>query len=205
MAKRLKHYTYIGIVLIILGFLSFLLLDKSFTYYIYTQSHTNIYKLLYPIEKSTTTLGNYDILFYVISVVIILSLFLKAIRPYILGLSLCLVLSDSAVMLLKFVLGKARPELFIHKNIYGFYFFKSSKIYSSIPSGHTLLNSSVASFVFLKNKRIGILLIIYAILVGISRIFLLMHYLGDILVSFGIGILISILVLTLEKKYLSSV
>jgi len=114
------------------------------------------------------------------------------------------VLSDSAIMLFKFTFGKARPELFLKKDIYGFYFFKSQKEYSSLPSGHTLLNSSIAFSVYLKNKKLGFYLILWSMLVGLSRVLLFMHYVGDVLVSFGMGCLISILVVKLEKLYLSS-
>ncbi len=189
-----------GLVLIVLGLISVGVFDKSITEFLYV--YKNSYRAFVPTLKLISIIGHYNVVFYIVSVIIVLGIFVKPIRTYILILSLCLVLSDSAIMSLKFILGKARPELFLQKGIYGFYFFKSQKPYSSMPSGHTLLNSAIAYSVYLKNKKLGFYLIVWAIVVGISRIALFMHYLGDVLVSFGIGLLISILVIKLEKIYL---
>ncbi len=195
---------YEGIAFIILGFISVWLLDRKLSYYIYMHSHAEFYKKIYPIMKAISFLGHYDMLFIISSMVMVSGIYFKPIRPYILSIGLCLVLSDSVVIVLKFLLGKARPELFITKHMYGFYFFKSQRLYSSMPSGHTLLNSALAFITYFKNKKIGDILLIWAVLVGISRIFLLMHYLGDVLVSYGLGILISTLALRLENLYLDS-
>ncbi|MGC9286367.1 MAG: phosphatase PAP2 family protein [Hydrogenobaculum sp.] len=192
----------IGITLIILGLISIFLFDKDITYFLYV--HRDSFRAFKSLLKIVSTIGHYNVVFYISSFLILLSIFFKSLRKYVFILSLCLVLSDSAIMLFKFIFGKARPELFLKKGIYGFYFFKSQKDYSSIPSGHTLLNSSIAFSFYLKNKKLGFYLILWSTLVGISRILLFMHYLGDVLVSFGMGCLIAILVVKLEKIYLSS-
>ncbi|MGC8677548.1 MAG: phosphatase PAP2 family protein [Hydrogenobaculum sp.] len=192
----------IGITLIILGLISIFLFDKDITYFLYV--HRDSFRAFNSLLKIVSTIGHYNVVFYISSFLILLSIFFKSLRKYVFILSLCLVLSDSAIMLFKFIFGKARPELFLKKGIYGFYFFKSQKDYSSIPSGHTLLNSSIAFSFYLKNKKLGFYLILWSTLVGISRILLFMHYLGDVLVSFGMGYLIAILVVKLEKLYLSS-
>jgi len=191
-----------GIILIVLGFFSIVFFDKDITYFLYiNRVH---FKAFDGFLKFVSFVGHYNVVFYLASFFIILSFFVKSLRKYILLISICLVLSDSAIMILKFLIGKARPELFLKKGIYGFYFFKSQKDYSSLPSGHTLLNSALALSLYLKNKKLGFYLILWSILVGLSRIVLFMHYLGDVLVSFGIGCLISLLVVRLEKLYLSS-
>jgi len=192
----------IGISLIVFGFISIFLFDKDITYFLYI--HRDSFSAFKSLIKLITTLGHFDIVFYACTVLMLISFYVKSLRKYILLLSVCLVVSDSAIMLFKFIFGKARPELFLKKGIYGFYFFKSNKNYSSIPSGHTLINSSIAFSVYLKNKKLGFYLILWSMLVGISRVLLFMHYLGDVLVSFGMGCLISILVIKLEKLYLSS-
>jgi len=192
----------IGISLIILGLVSIFLFDKDITYFLYI--HRDSFEAFKSLLKIVSTIGHYNFVFYISSFIILLSIFFKSLRKYIFILCLCLVLSDSAIMLFKFIFGKARPELFLKKGIYGFYFFKSNKNYSSIPSGHTLLNSSIAFSFYIKNKKLGFYLILWSILVGISRILLFMHYLGDVLLSFGMGCLIAVLVVKLEKLYLSS-
>ena len=185
-----------------LGLVSIFFFDKDITYFLYT--HKDSFKVFNGIFKLISFVGHYNIVFYIASLFILISFFVKSLRKYILLISLCLVLSDSTIMLFKFLLGKARPELFLKKGIYGFYFFKSQKDYSSIPSGHTLLNSALAFSFYLKSKKIGFYLILWSMLVGMSRIFLFAHYLGDVLVSFGVGCLTGVLVIKLEELYLSS-
>jgi undecaprenyl-diphosphatase len=70
----------------------------------------------------------------------------------------------------------------------------------SFPSMHTALTIAVAVSVYLHHKRLGLLLILFALLVGISRIYIGVHYPVDVLVGGLLGWLISCLFHKLFSK-----
>lgn len=63
----------------------------------------------------------------------------------------------------------------------------------SFPSMHTALTTAVAISVMLHHRRLGLLLLVFALLVGISRIFVGVHYPIDVLVGALLGWGISLL------------
>ncbi len=60
----------------------------------------------------------------------------------------------------------------------------------SFPSGHTLASFEAATAITLHNKKIGVVALILATLIAISRIYLYVHYPSDVLfgVLLGVGI-----------------
>lgn len=60
----------------------------------------------------------------------------------------------------------------------------------SFPSGHTLASFEAATAITLHNKKIGVVALILAVLIAISRIYLYVHYPSDVLfgIIMGIGI-----------------
>lgn len=63
----------------------------------------------------------------------------------------------------------------------------------SFPSAHTALTSALAMSVFLLYRRFGILLLFFAFVVGISRIYVGVHFPVDVFFGFLLGIAISTL------------
>ena len=61
----------------------------------------------------------------------------------------------------------------------------------SFPSGHTLASFEAAVTIFLFNKKIGILAIILATFIGISRLYLFVHFPTDVLGGALLGIVIA--------------
>lgn len=76
-------------------------------------------------------------------------------------------------------------------------FLISRKIDSSFPSTHTLISFSLAFTIYFYNKKLGIIALIIAAIVAISRIFLAMHYLIDVI---G-GIIIALLVCYIVERF----
>lgn len=58
----------------------------------------------------------------------------------------------------------------------------------SFPSGHATAMFSIASIVYFYNKRFGILLYVMAVLTGVSRVIVGVHYPSDIVAGALIGI-----------------
>ena len=65
----------------------------------------------------------------------------------------------------------------------------------SFPSGHTMTAFAIGTLLahHFRSKIIHVLLVLYAVLIGISRIYLALHFLVDTLVGAGIGVFISYL------------
>ncbi len=69
---------------------------------------------------------------------------------------------------------------------------------NGFPSDHTLLTMTIASILFLYNKRLGIVLAILAVIVGYSRVLAKVHHPVDI---FG-SIVIAIIATYISSKFL---
>lgn len=70
----------------------------------------------------------------------------------------------------------------------------------SFPSGHTTA-AFVAAVVFLyMNRKIGLFMIVFAILMGISRMYLLVHFPSDVICGAIIGSVTSIIVCEIFKR-----
>jgi membrane-associated phospholipid phosphatase len=98
-------------------------------------------------------------------------------------------------MLIKWLAGRYRP-IMLGKGFFGFNFFGVGYEWTSFPSGHSITAFSLAAAISILFPRAGIPAFIIAISIGISRIIITAHYLGDVIGGAGIGILC-----TLAVKY----
>lgn len=72
---------------------------------------------------------------------------------------------------------------------------------NGFPSDHTLLTMTIAAIVFTFNKKLGIILTILSLIVGIARVMARVHHPLDILGSIVISIVSVYLVTIFLKKY----
>ncbi len=83
--------------------------------------------------------------------------------------------------------GLARPTAYLPEESF-YYLIEGFSYHSSntFPSGHTLTAFSLAFFLsfYIKNNTLSVIVFIYAVLIGFSRIYLLQHFYID--VYFGI-------------------
>jgi undecaprenyl-diphosphatase len=70
----------------------------------------------------------------------------------------------------------------------------------SFPSSHMALFTAVAVSMFFVNKRAGFIFTIIAILIGISRMIIGVHYPSDILGGFFVGLITSLIFTEIFKK-----
>lgn len=66
---------------------------------------------------------------------------------------------------------------------------------SSFPSGHTTASFACATVICFFEFPLGILAFVFAILMGISRLYLFVHYLSDVLMATLLGIGIGIIIM----------
>lgn len=118
---------------------------------------------------------------------------------------LCVVVPNFICLILKTTLGRARPELLFSDNLYGFYGYHTSASYWSFPSGHT---TTIMGFVFglcaLFPKHC-VVFILTGLLVAVSRVFLIQHYLSDVLTASYLALIeVGLLYSWLKPKSLAS-
>lgn len=75
----------------------------------------------------------------------------------------------------------------------------------SFPSGHAMACFALATSVFLKHKKAGVICYVAAVLMAFSRIYLYLHYPSDVLVGVILGIIsafaANFIVEKISKKY----
>ena len=80
--------------------------------------------------------------------------------------------------------------------------------YSSFPSGHTMSAFALFSLLALMTGRrtpmLGLALAWTALLVGVSRIFLVQHFITDVMAGIVFGLLLSDLIWQLDRRFLHS-
>ena len=97
-----------------------------------------------------------------------------------------------AASFLKFLLARYRPVMYIHDHLYGFHFLSTQHNFTSFPSGHTIASAvlAFAACCFIKPFWARALLILYALIVGISRLISVAHYPSDVLASYYLATII---------------
>jgi len=106
---------------------------------------------------------------------------------------------------IKHIVNAPRPKLFFHNQLSHIHFVKGLYIdtLGSFPSGHTVTAFSIAVVItyLCKNKNWGIPLLIIAILIGFSRMYLSEHFFEDVVGGSVIGVIVSVIWLTwLDNK-----
>jgi len=105
--------------------------------------------------------------------------------------------------ILKLSLARARPDLFFHDAIYGFYFGSTGNEYRSFPSSHTAIAFGVAWFWRILSSKQLLIPYLLASMVGLSRILINQHYASDVLVGAFIGIFVATAVYSLTERHKS--
>ncbi|MDP2939027.1 MAG: phosphatase PAP2 family protein [Candidatus Omnitrophota bacterium] len=99
-----------------------------------------------------------------------------------------------SVLILKHLTHRPRP-FFVYENIH----LIGKPVFSSFPSGHTALASAICIILCFKYRNLSFLFMLLAVLVGISRIYVGLHYPTDVMAGFILGGLTAFAVLFLEK------
>jgi membrane-associated phospholipid phosphatase len=110
--------------------------------------------------------------------------------------------------LIKRIVKAPRPKLYFHDQLTRIHFVKGAytDMFDSFPSGHTVTAFSTA-LVFtylLKNKSWSVLLLLIAVLIGYSRMYLSEHFFEDVTAGSALGVFLTIFWLSYidSKKFL---
>lgn len=118
--------------------------------------------------------------------------------------SFMLALTYAATSLLaqvvKFIFDAPRPHLYFQKQLANIHFVKGVEMlnYHSFPSGHTVTAFSTAVLItyWCKNKFWGLPLLLVAIFVGYSRMYLSEHFFEDVTAGSVIGVIATVFLIT---------
>ncbi len=138
-----------------------------------------------------------------ISIILIcfaLFIFSKTRIKFAIPLSITIIVSAISNIFLKEIFARERPDILrlVNESSYSF------------PSGHAMTNSALYMMaillvnVYIRNNKFKIPLIILftiiPIIIGISRVYLGVHYIGDVIGGFLLGITVSIIAYAYWKK-----
>ena len=104
-------------------------------------------------------------------------------------LSLCFLVSCLVCLCLKMSLGRARPELLISENLFGFYGFQTHSLYWSFPSAHTSAIMALAFGCCALFPRYCVAFIASGLLVALSRIVMVKHFVSDVMFASYLALL----------------
>ena len=99
-------------------------------------------------------------------------------------------LSGIVADILKVIIGRARPHLWLERGIYGFHFFtREGFLWNGMPSGHSTTAFALACSLAVLYPRLRVLWFGYALLLAGSRVMVDAHYLSDICAGAVLGAL----------------
>lgn len=70
----------------------------------------------------------------------------------------------------------------------------------SFPSGHSATSSAAAFVIFLHHKKLGIVSIVLAVLMCLSRLYIFVHFPTDVFFGFVLGMICAYTVCLIQKK-----
>jgi membrane-associated phospholipid phosphatase len=109
--------------------------------------------------------------------------------PYALAFLLSLIAGSAVLHVIKLVLGRRRPRDDMEMGLYGFMPLSFDLRYNSFPSGHALTIMCVAAIASAAYPALAPLWFALAAWLGLTRALLTAHYLSDVLVGAGIGLI----------------
>jgi membrane-associated phospholipid phosphatase len=102
---------------------------------------------------------------------------------------LAIVISGVITDILKYILGRYRPEALFQQDLYGFVYFQHSHSMTSFPSGHANTITALVFSLYLIYPRYWPIHILIALLIMASRVVISAHYLSDVVFGSYLAIL----------------
>ena len=96
--------------------------------------------------------------------------------------------TSALVHLVKLIVGRARPELFVEHGAYSLTPFAYDDLYSSFPSGHSAAVGAFFGAFSMLVPRLRPLFLIGALTIGISRVIVGAHYPSDVAAGLLLGL-----------------
>ena len=183
-----------GLVLIFLGLLA-LLIDRAAAHFIYDHVNARTHKFLDGITHYAKA-GHWLVVAILALVGAALARHFGATNPnigllitYSLAFIASLTLGSAILHAIKLVLGRRRPRDDMEMGLYGFMPMAFNLDYNSFPSGHALTICCVAVIFTCVWPMLWPLWFAIAAWLAITRALLTAHFLSDVLIGAGIGLI----------------
>lgn len=184
---------YFGFAWLVLAALSYFFIDLDLTQYV----HNSVNSTMVEVNEYISQIGKgiYWIIGGLAWFVLAKYWFKSPKQAYAaIFLITAVVLSGLICNLIKVCVGRARPVMWFHEQLYGFYFFKTEAAMRSFPSGHSTTITAAMMAIGLSFRRMWLGCLVLALLVCFSRIVVQAHYLSDVLVGMYLGTLVTLLI-----------
>ncbi|WP_085032419.1 phosphatase PAP2 family protein [Ensifer aridi] len=94
---------------------------------------------------------------------------------------------------LKFLIGRARPELFADYGAYSLAPFTGDRLFESFPSGHSTAAGALFGALAMLLPQLRPLFFILALLIGVSRVIVGAHYPSDVAAGLLLGLWVAMM------------
>lgn len=182
---KISALLYPYLVLLLIAVLLLLLFSKEELYFAVNQYHTSFTDVFF---VYVTALGA-SIGCIIISIIVLLFNFRKGFL-----LATSYLITFAASQAIKHLVKAPRPHLFFSKQLHEIYLIKGVVMLNtnSFPSGHSVsaFTAALVLTYVAKNKTIGPLLLITAVLVAYSRMYLSEHFLIDVTAGSVLGVFV---------------
>ena len=129
------------------------------------------------------------------------SKFIQNLKNFFLFLFTATLLTGFLTQLIKHIVGRPRPNYSLEKDFFGFEFFSFESSLHSFPSGHTSTIFVVAFALSMLTPKIRIYYILFALIVGLSRVIVGAHFFSDVIGGIIIALIGIKLTLLIFKKF----
>ena len=175
---------------------SLLTLDGNILLWIQNNLRSDV---LTPIVVFITRLG--DVGFIWIVGILILSVRKQTRKTGVMTFSALFLSALAVSVVLKNVVARVRP----YEVVQGLTSLIGAQKDYSFPSGHTAGSFAAAVVMFkMLPKKIGVPAVVLAFLIGLSRLYVGVHYLSDVIFGALVGTVIAIIVVAIEKRIFST-
>ena len=114
---------------------------------------------------------------------------LRETSRYALAFIACLAVGSAILHGMKLIVGRRRPRDDMEMGLYEFVWFRFKLSYNSFPSGHSLTIMCVAVIASCAVPQLAVLWFAIALWLGLTRALLTAHFLSDVFIGGGIGLL----------------
>jgi len=111
---------------------------------------------------------------------------------------LAVALAGLAADILKFLVGRSRPWLLFREGRYDFWPLQFNADYQSFPSGHAACAAAAALALAVVAPRYRVQLLLAALLVALTRVVMVAHYLSDVVAGAALAWLV---VVTVQRAF----
>ncbi|MBP1885554.1 phosphatase PAP2 family protein [Sinorhizobium mexicanum] len=95
---------------------------------------------------------------------------------------------------LKFLIGRARPELFADYGAYSLTPFTSDRLFESFPSGHSMAAGAFFGAFAMLMPQLRPVFLVLALVIGVSRVVVGAHYPSDVAAGLLLGLWVAVMV-----------